>query len=234
MANITGDMTFDMTGGMTGDMIPSTVIAPSFPTQWSDFPANFNELPPSYALVDQETNSYPNDYTGESNANVLTADDGNEVSATQSTVTTFTYSFVFGWAESNSVSDGLPASSSSEYFLQSNVNNRNSGFTTYCSEYGEVTGSNSPTISNDKIVIRMKYSGTAPFGVDCEFGYFNHTSQNTTRFTNVTTSFQDFEIPSISINNSTLDTTGGFYMRLNILTFATSTIHVDKISVVEV
>lgn len=34
MANITGDMTFDMTGGMTGDMIPSTVIAPAFPTQW--------------------------------------------------------------------------------------------------------------------------------------------------------------------------------------------------------
>lgn len=209
------------------------IAGDSVPTQWSDFPANFNELPPSYALVDQETDAYPNDYTGESNANVLTADDGNEVSATQSTVTTTTYSLLFGWAESNNASNGLPASTASENFLSSNVNN-SSSFATYCSEYGEVDGSNSPTISNDKIVIRMKYSGTAPFGVDCEFGYFNHTSQNTTRFTTLTTSFQDFEIPSISINNSTLDTTGGFYMRLNILTFATSTIHVDKISVVEV
>tara|TARA_E500000318_G_scaffold83828_1_gene79520 strand:- start:142 stop:819 length:678 start_codon:yes stop_codon:yes gene_type:complete len=210
------------------------IAGDSVPTQWSDFPANFNELPPSYALVDQETDSYPNDYTGESNANVLTADDGNEVSATLSVPVTNTYSFVFGWAESNNPSDGLPASSSSENFLQSNVNNFNSGFTTYCSEYGEVTGSNSPTISNDKIVIRMKYSGDGVFGVDCEFGYFNHTSQSTTRFQAVYNYFSDFEIPSISINNSTLDVVGGFYMRLNILTFGTTTIHVDKISVVEV
>jgi hypothetical protein len=211
------------------------IAGDSVPTQWSDFPANFNELPPSYVLVDQETDAYPNDYTGESNANVLTADDGNEVSATLGVFSLDDYSLLFGWAESNT-GTGYPVTSGSEKFNSNDINNYNDSVN-FSTAYGEVTSSNSPTISNDKIVIRMKYSGDAPFGVDCQFGYFNHSGQSTTRFavaTNVTTSFQDFEIPAVTINNSTLDTRGGFYIRMVILTFNTTTIHVDKISVVEV
>jgi hypothetical protein len=228
MANITGDMTFDMTGDMTGDMIPST--GDSAPTQWGDFPSNVSELPPSYVLVDSETDSYPHDYTGESNENVLTEDDGNEVSGTTTGVRTDHYVILAGWCESNLSSPALPVSSGSDDFLQSDVNNT-SDFINYVTAYGEITPSNTPTIANDSIVIRMKYSGTAPVNLGTRVALNDHTSNTDTNFT-ITTSFADYTITGVSFSSSLIDARGGFYIRFRILTTGTTTLHIDKIALV--
>ena len=199
---------------------------------WRDYPDVSSVLPPSYVLVDQETDLYPNDYTGESNANVLRADDGNEVSATASVPTVDTYWILAGWCESNLAFQGLPASSGGHYFLQSHVNNQ-VDFTNYVTNYGEITSSNTPTISSgSKIVIRMKYSGDAPVFILTQTGYFNHTQQSSENFS-ITSSFADYEIDPFSRTSSTIDFTKGFYLRLNIATMGTTTLHIDRIAVIK-
>ena len=199
-------------------------------TQWGDFPSNVSELPPSYVLVDQESDAYPNDYTGESNANVLTADDGNEVSATLAVIDSNTEIILAGWCESNLAGSGLPATNAGEYFSQSHVNNSGS-FGDYVTAYGEIETGNTPTISNDTISIRMKYSGAAPLTTNVEYGFFNHTGQVSNQFS-LTTSFADYSITGVTLSSATLDSTGGFYVRFNFVTTGTTNLHIDKIALV--
>ena len=225
-------MQIDLGTSLSG-LRQAIVAGDSVPTQWGDFPANSNELPPSYVLVDQETDEYFNDYTAESNANVLTADDGNEVSATITEVDFNTNWILAAWVEGTG-SANYPTTENGNYFNQSNINNSSFIFdSANFTPYGEITSSNTPTISNDSIVIRMKHSGDAPFQVNAETGYLNHISQSTQTF-NTTESFADYTISSFSRDSSTLDSRRGFYLRFNVVTTGTTTLHIDKIAVVEV
>ena len=234
MANITGDMTFDMTGSMTGDMIPSTATEALFPTQWSDFATNFTELPPSYVLVDQEQDAYPNDYLAQTNANVLTADDGNEVSATIGQFNSNTYWILAGWGE---LPNSLPDTNAQKYFVQSHVSNV-SDMSNISQAYGLIgVGNNEPVTNNGvvTILVRMKYSGTAPFNVNVNHGFLRWNDVRNT-IINPTTSFADYTIPSrpfyTSSPSASLNRDGGFFVRFNVQLFGFSTLHIDKIALV--
>ena len=206
------------------------IIVADTSTQWGDFPSNVSELPPSYVLVDSETDSYPHNYTGESNENVLTAGDGNEVSATTTGVRTDQYVVLAGWCESDIAGNGLPSNSAPNDFLQSDVNNSGS-FGDYVTAYGEIETGNTPTIANDSIVIRMKYSGTAPVNVVAQYALNDHSSSINTNFS-ITSSFADYTITGVSLSESLIDARGGFYIRFNVLTTGTTNLHIDKIALV--